>query len=448
MRGIQAARIVTAASLFIAPAGGLPAQEAATVEAAAKVVDLSTFPLMPGGVANGPRRLAGLNYSAPGDARGAFAFQKAALEKAGWSELPGRYLSDETCSGVFGKDGFKVSVATIPAGGKVDVSILNLGDVDPGKLPVPPDAKPLYAFPTAAAFLAEKAPEETADALEALLTAGGWEPYGRAGDVRFFKKNAVRLSARSTAAPAQGGKTMIQLSSELMSVDLPAPAKTLATAYADATKALALDVDMTADDLAAFYREALGKAGWKPTTERPVKDGPESFLIFRNDAKDLAYLDMRDVGDRLRATLTHRTAAEDAEIARRAEAGIAKRKSDSKRQADMAAAKAAADRVRFSVTLPKDARDVKYEAGGIEFKLPAGRGTAAAGSIRDALEKAGWKGDGAKPTPLAGAFILTKKDGVVATIVYTDAGFEDASVAITAVGAEVERPQGPSPAGR
>ena len=53
--------------------------------------------------------------------------------------------------------------------------------------------------------------EETADALEALLTAGGWEPYGRAGDVRFFKKNAVRLSARSTAAPAQGGKTMIQL---------------------------------------------------------------------------------------------------------------------------------------------------------------------------------------------------------------------------------------------
>ncbi|OJW15646.1 MAG: hypothetical protein BGO49_15480 [Planctomycetales bacterium 71-10] len=444
MRGIQAARFVTVASLFIAPAGGLAAQEAATVEAAAKVVDLSTFPLMPGGVANGPRRLAGLNYAAPGDARGAFAFQKAALEEAGWSELPGGYQSDETCSGVFGKGGFKVSVATTPAGGKVDVSILNLGDVDPSKLPVPPDAKPLYAFPTAAAFLAQEAPAETVDALQALLTARGWEPYGEAGDVRFFKKNAVRLTARSTAAPAQGGATMIQLSSELMSADLPAPAKTLSTAYADATKALALDVDMTADDLAAFYRETLGKAGWKPTTEGPVKDGPRSFLIFRNDAKDLAYLEMRDVGDRLRATLTHRTAAEDAEIARRAEAAVSKRKADSKRQADMAAA----DRITFTVTVPEDARDVKYEAGGVEFKLPAGRGTAAAGSIRDELQEAGWKGDGAKPTPLGGAFVLTKKAGVVATIVYADAGFGDAAVAITAVGAEVERPAGPPPSGR
>lgn len=448
MRGIQAARFVTVASLFIAPSGGVAAQEAATVEAAAKVVDLSTFPLMPGAVANGPRRLAGLNYAAPGDSRGAFAFQKTALEKAGWSELPGGYQGDETCSGVFGKAGFKVSVATTPAGGKVDVSILNLGDVDPGKLPVPPDAKPLYAFPTAAAFLAQKPPAETADALQALLTARGWEPYGEAGDVRFFKKNAVRLTARSTAAPAQGGATMIQLSSELMSADLPAPAKTLSTAYADAAKALAVDVDMTADDLAAFYREALGKAGWKPTTERPVKDGPRSFLIFRNDAGDLAHLEMRDVGDRLRATLTHRTAAEDAEIARRAEAAVAKRKADSKRQDDMAAAKAAADRITFTVTVPEDARDVKYEAGGVEFKLPAGRGTAVAGSIRDELQEAGWKGDGAKPTPLAGAFILTKKAGVVATIVYTDAGFEDASVAITAVGAEVERPSGTPSAGR
>lgn len=442
MRGIQPARFVMVASLFVAPAGGLAAQEVATVEAAAKAVDLSTFPLMPGAVAKGPRRLAELGYSAGGDARGAFDFQKRTLEAAGWSELAGGYQSDQACSGVFGKDGFKVAVTTSPgAAGMVEVRLQNLGNVDPSKLPVPPDARPMYAFPTAAAFLAEKGTAETADALQALLKAQGWVPYGEAGDVRFFKKNAVRLTARSTAAPAQGGKTMIQLSAELMSVDLPAPAKTLATAYADSTKSLSLDVDMTADALADFYREGLGEAGWEPTTEKPVKDGPESFLIFRNEAEDLAILEMRDVGDRLRATLTHRTAAEEAEITRKGEAAVAKRKAESKRQADMAAAKAAADRVTFSVTVPKDARDVKYDGGGVEFKLPAGRATAVVESICGALQKAGWKGD-AKLTPLAGAVVLTKKTGVVATIVYADTGFDDASVTITAVGAEVEKPAG------
>lgn len=444
MLGIRPFRYVMVAALSTAPACGLAAQEAAAVKTA-RPLDLATFPLMPGGVANGPRRLAGLSYSASGDARGAFAFHKETLEKGGWAELAGGYLSDQACSGVFGKDGFRVTITTIPssgakAAGKVDVMLQNLGDVDPSKLPVPAEAKPLYAFPAAAAFVTEKGAKETADALQALLTARGWTPYGEAGDARFFKKDAVRLTAMSAAAPGQGGKTVIQLSTELMSVDLPSPPKPLSAAYADSTKTLAIDVDITADALAAFYVEALGKAGWKPTTERPVKDGPESFLIFRNDAKDLAMLKMRDVEGRLRASLAHRTAAEDAEITARAEAAEAKRKADSKRQSEMAAKAAASARVTFSVTVPKDARDVKYENDGVEFKLPAGRAPAVVESIRAELQKAGWKGGNEKLTPLAGALTFTRKAGVVATLVYTDTGFDDASIMITPVGAEVLKP--------
>src|SRR5215208_6524589 len=94
---------------------------------------------------------------------------------------------------------------------------------DTSKLPVPADAKLLYAFPTTRAYVTEKSVKETSDALRTLLTAQGWEPYGTAGDSLYFKRNAVKLSAWPSVAPAQGGKTVIQLATELMSVDLPAP---------------------------------------------------------------------------------------------------------------------------------------------------------------------------------------------------------------------------------
>src|SRR5262249_11226177 len=150
----------------------------------------------------------------------------------------------------FGKAGFTVSVSTSPAfgpdsAGLVEVRLHNHGNVDTSKLPVPPDAKPLYAFPTGTAYVTEKSVKDTSKALRALLTAKGWEPYGAAGDSLYFKKNAVRLSAWPSTAPAQGGKTVIQFGTTLMSVDLPAPPKLIDAAYADTTKALSLDVDMT-----------------------------------------------------------------------------------------------------------------------------------------------------------------------------------------------------------
>ncbi len=105
----------------------------------------------------------------------------------------------------------------------VGVRLMDQGNVNLGKLPVPPDAKPLYSFAGTAAYVTEVPARQTAEAIRALLTARGWQPYGTAGDSHFFKQNAVKLTARCAVAPAQGGKTVIQLSSELLSVDLPAP---------------------------------------------------------------------------------------------------------------------------------------------------------------------------------------------------------------------------------
>ena len=56
-----------------------------------------------------------------------------------------------------------------------------------------------------------------------LFVGQGWVPYGKAGDTDFFKQNAILVTATVSSAPAQGGKTMIQYSNQLISADIPAP---------------------------------------------------------------------------------------------------------------------------------------------------------------------------------------------------------------------------------
>jgi hypothetical protein len=439
------------AILAVASAGDLIGQEAktsrpATVADAARVIDLETFPLMTGGASSGPRRLASLRYAAKGDTRGAYAFQKKTLEARGWKELPGGYLSDTSCSGAFGKDGFTVSVSTSPAygpdaAGLVQLQLTNHGNVDVSKLPVPSDAKLLYSFPTITAYVTEKSVKDTSESLRKLLTAQGWEPYGTAGDSMFFKKNAVRISAWPSVAPAQGNKTVIQLGSELLSADLPAPPALLDASYADTTKALSIDVDMTPEGLAAFYRDALGKAGWKPTTEKPVKIDFREMMIFRNDAKDITTLMMHTIDGKLRANLEHQTAAEFAEAMRRAAVEEAKRKAESARLAKMASEAAAKNLVTVAIVVPAGAKGVERAKDRLEFKVAAGKAKAVVQTIRADLLKKGWKANTASLDSLAGTVVLTKKVGVSLTIVYVDTGLQDAEVTISTFGAEIEVPK-------
>ncbi|WP_165225514.1 hypothetical protein [Aquisphaera insulae] len=436
--------VVSSSALVVASAGPLPAQEPATLADAARVIDLRTFPLMPGGTARGLRRLAELDQVVRRPVGEAFAYQKKALEELGWKELPGGYLSDQSCSGTFGKGGFKVSVMVMPASGDnsaglATILLKNLGNVDASELPVPPGAKLLYSFPTVTAYVTDAKVKETAESLRALLSARGWEPYGVAGDSMFFKKNAVRLTAWPSAAPAQGGKTVIQLSSELMSADLPAPPAFQDASYADSTRALSIEVASTPESLAAFYKEALGKTGWKATTERPFKDDFREAMIFRNDAKDISILKMTRVGDRLRATLDVRTEAEWNEAIAEAKARDEQRKAEAMRQAQ------AAGRGRKSVvvSVPGEARDVAYTSSDIRFKLDAGKGKAAAEAIRDGLVKAGWTDRPERLESIAGLVRLEKPEGISLVIVYQDAGFGDAEVTISAFGADVRSPEAP-----
>jgi hypothetical protein len=159
---------IFSALILAVAAGASSAQEPATVDQAALAVNLETFPLMPGGVSKAPRRLANLGYTARSDTRAAFGVQKKTLEERGWNELPGSFVSDQSCSGTFRKAGFTVSLMTssaygADAAGLVDIRLTNHGNVGVSKLPVPPEWKPLYSFPTTTAYVTEKPAKETSE---------------------------------------------------------------------------------------------------------------------------------------------------------------------------------------------------------------------------------------------------------------------------------------------
>jgi hypothetical protein len=294
----------------------------ASPEDAAKAIDLRVLPLYPGSEEPGARSIARLTYTASGAAADVFAFHKKELAERKWKELPGGYSSPESASGTFQRDGFTLTLSATSMGGAADkpqsmVNAVNLGNVQLEELPVPPDSTKLYSFPASAAYVTPNPVDATAAALAELLAKAGWEPYGTAGDSRFYKQNAIRLTATVGTAPAQGGKTTIQLSAEQMSADLPAPADGKNVHYSELPTQLAVDYPGDLQQADAWYREHLTKRGWKPTTEKPVKAGFEHFVIFRNEAGGLLEIKFRAVDDLTRLILRYMTPEEFAEMERR-----------------------------------------------------------------------------------------------------------------------------------
>ena len=86
----------------------------ATVEQAARVLDLSTFPLMDGAKPPESRHMANLSYVAPGDPKTALEFHRKAFVAQGWKELPNSSVTDQSASAMFARDGFVVSLSVIP----------------------------------------------------------------------------------------------------------------------------------------------------------------------------------------------------------------------------------------------------------------------------------------------------------------------------------------------
>ncbi len=417
----------------------------ATVEQAAQVLDLSTFPLMDGAKPLESRQVAYLFYLATGDVKKAFEFNQKALVGQGWKELPNSSVTDQSASAMFSRNGFVVFVSVTPNGdGSLQVRLQNQGNVKPGKLPVPPNAKPVYVGDSTAMYSTEATVAATADACRNLFVAQGWVPYGDAGDSAVFKQNANLVTATVSSAPAQGGKTMIQYSTQLISADIPAPPNVEDLRYVDEPPELTF---ATANQDAAvdFYRKTLATAGWKSTMDHMVDVDEKPTMIFRNPAKDMLTLAASGVlRGKLLFSVRFQSAAEIAERDRKRKEAAPRLRAAAEAKAAKEAKEAAelAERnkvPKVAVTLPADAKDVKQTKDEIKFTVGKGKAKAAVESLRAQFRETGWKEDVASVTGMSGVVSVSKEGGPSVTITYTDTGFLPTELSVSAMRAELER---------
>jgi len=416
----------------------------ATVEQAARVLDLSTFPLMEGAKPLESPQVAFLFYLATGDVKTAFEFNRKALVAQGWKELPNSSATDQSASGMFSRNGFVVFVSVTPHGdGSLHVRLQNQGNVKPGKLPVPPNAKPVYVGDSTAMYETEAAVPATVEACRNLFVAQGWVPYGDAGDSAMFKQNANLVTATVSSAPAQGGKTMIQYSNQLISADIPAPQDVDDLRYGDEPPELTFAA-ANQDAIVDFYRKTLAAAGWKSTMDHMVDVDNKPTMIFRNPAKDMITLSMPYVyGDKLGVSVRFQSAAEIAERDRKRKEAAPKLRAAAEAEAAKEAKEAAelAERnkvPKVAVTLPADAKDVKQTNDSIKFTVGKGKAKAAVESLRTQFRDAGWKEDVASLERMAGTLLFSKGDGQRVNITYSDTGFMPTEVSLSAMRAELE----------
>jgi len=296
-----------------------------------------------------------------------------------------------------------------------------------GSLPLPKGVTTVFANADTAIYIAPGSVDATKQECRKLLLEQGWRPYGIAGDVLFFSKDLVRLTAMISAAPAEGGKTMINFTKEPITVNLPAPDDTLLLQYSDSTKELLFDTTAKKPEMFAYYRETLAKTGWQATTERPIQIGLHDSLIFRNPAKDLLTLQVCEVEGHTRVTLRHESAEQVAEMERRMDAEIARKKAEMNKPLP-----------KLAIALPSGAQNVQTSKKLIEFQLASGKAKAAIETLRKELTSSGWQEATNVLTNEAGS-LSYQKDGQMLSVSYVDPGFIPAEVTISASGVELEK---------
>jgi len=390
-------------------------------------------------------QVAFLFYLATGDVKTAFEFNRKALVGQGWKELPNSSVTDQSASGMFSRSGFVVFVTVTPSGdGSLQVRLQNQGNVKPGKLPVPPNAKPVYVGDSTAMYETAAAVAATADAVRNSFIAQGWIPYGDAPDTAVFKKNAILATAYISSAAAQGGKTSIQYSNQLISSDIPAPPNVDDLRYVDEPPELTF-ATANQDAIVEFYRKALAAAGWKSTMEKMVDVDGKPTMIFRNPAKEMITLAVPyDYGSgKLGVSVRFQSATELAERDRKMKEMAPRLRAEAEAKAAKEAKEAAelAEKnkpPKVAVTLPAGAKDVKQTNDSIKFTLGKGKAKAAIESFRTQFRDAGWKEEHASMEKMAGTLSFSKEGGGSVTVTYSDTGFMPTEVSLSAFRAELE----------
>lgn len=307
--------------------------DAATIEEAAKVLDLRTLELPAAAEPSDDKQLSSMTYNTAEDPKTAYKFHQTQLVKAGWKELPGTSLDAAYAAGTFQKSGFTLSITTTMIGeGKTMVALNNHGNVELSSLPVVKGAESVFANAITAIYSTKESVDKVTVATKELLTRAGWTAYGEddLGDeqkIFNLKKNAILLNVMISVAPAQNNQTSIMMNVSLMPVDLPAPADAKELRFTPMFKTLSLQTAMDYEAVGKFYQTELGKKAWKSTAPK-VSVSDDDFgqsvglMVFRNPAEDMITLNLKKIEDVTDVTVKHQTKVEWKEEEERAKEAI------------------------------------------------------------------------------------------------------------------------------
>lgn len=307
--------------------------DAATIEEAAKVLDLRKLSLPAMAEPSGDRQLSSMTYNTSEDPKAAYKFHQEQLVKAGWTELPGTSLDAAYAAGSFQKSGYTLSITTTMIGeGKTMVALNNHGNVALSSLPVVKGAESVFANAITAIYSTKEPVEKVTAATKELLTKAGWTSYGEnnLGDeqkIFNLKKNAILLNVMISVAPAQNNQTSIMMNVSLMSADLPAPADAKELQFTPMFKTLSFQTAMDYEAVGKFYQTELAKQGWKSTAPEIAESEddfgrPQGLMVFRNKAEDMITLELKKLDEVTDVTIKHQTKEEWKEEEERAKEAI------------------------------------------------------------------------------------------------------------------------------
>ena len=486
---VETGSILTTSLVFAQEAAS---SKAATVEAAAKVLDLRTFSLPEGAEIQGEQSVGALSYGTSADPKAAYEFQKKQLSKLGWKELPGAMTDATYASGMFSKEGYTLSISTSSSGQPEKeratyVFLINYGNVSLKSLPVIKGATSTFINEATAVYSIDMKVQDAAEKTLKLFLDAGWQPYGYndvSPELKQFqvKKNAIQIGVMVNVAPAQGNKTAVMYGSTLLAADIPAPANATQLSFTGQQKTLRFESPEDFAAVVGFYEKTLPAQGWKPSgAKMVVGEGdfgrPVGSRVFTNAAGDVIDVSLEKSEDKTSAVVKHlskqemeaaqKKLAEDQKklLAENAAAEEEMEKSDDsepdvdalanaliaealggktkKSGGRMKAAAKASDAVQIKI--PDGTKVNRTSDNVLQIKVGAGKGKKTAEFIQGHLAAEGWEAEGDDLEKDSGNLDF-KKDNQSITLTYVDTGFTDVMMMVIGIGTELDSTEADAPA--
>lgn len=419
--------ISVSAFLILMPMSAIEAQEPASAAEALAVSDLSKLPRIKATGDVMSESASTLSYMAAGEVKPIAEGAQKVLVKEGWKELEGAMVTESYASATYQKKGFSLSLTVTPLGepGNVLVAMTNHGNVDLKTLPLPKGLKEVYAMPAMVMYSSNTKVEALKEQVRSQLKSAGWENFGDTTVSFFVKKNAVLLQVMIGEAPAMPGQTSIQISSQLMSIDLPVPKDVSSLQYSDSPPMLYFQSPKSVAHWETFFRDELSKLGWTATTENLFKIDFTEHLIFRNESKAMIEIEFRSTDDGATVKLKYTTAEKAAEEDRRAKEAAEKAKAAREKGMN---SKGQGEKITF--TLPKGLTIESKTENSVEVAAKSGAAQKLIGSWLKQLQEAGWKLESVVDTKEVAEHRLTK-EGVEVNVSVVDPGFIPARISIS-----------------